>query len=42
MGGYDGYEEKSSHRQTYQRDESSEQDGETANEFGQNGEPCQR
>ena len=34
------YEENRSHRQTYKWDESSEQDGETADEFGQNGEPC--
>src|SRR5229473_4583070 len=33
-------EENRSHRQTYKWDESSEQDGETADEFGQNGEPC--
>src|SRR6266851_2994916 len=32
--------ENRSHRQTYKWDESSEQDGETADEFGQNGEPC--
>src|SRR5258705_9190974 len=29
-------EKNRSHRQTYKRDESSEQDGETADEFGQN------
>src|SRR6266404_9036813 len=34
------YHENRSHRQTYKWDESSEQDGETADEFGQNGEPC--
>src|SRR6266403_1944870 len=34
------YDENRGHWQTYKWDESSEQDGETANEFGHNGEPC--
>jgi hypothetical protein len=36
------YEENRSHRQAYKWDESSEQDGEAADEFGQNGEPCHK
>src|SRR6266478_4397988 len=39
MGSQHRYEENRSHRQTYKWDESSEQDGETADQFGQNREP---
>src|SRR6266446_1825875 len=40
MDGQHRYHENRSHRQVYKCVESSEQDGETADELGQNVEPC--
>src|SRR6516162_11493711 len=40
VNGYHGYEKNRGHRHANKGDKSSKEDGETADEFGQNGQPC--